>query len=737
MAKLVLVESPAKARTLAQILGKGYSVKATLGHVRDLPSWRLGVNVDKGFSPLYIIPKEKKEVVKGIKEAASKAQSVFLATDPDREGEAISWHLVEAAGLKDHKYQRVAFHEITAEAVKEAFRHPRSIDMKLVEAQQARRILDRLVGYKLSPFLWTRVQVGLSAGRVQSAALRIVVDRETEIEAFAPREYWTIETELEKGGHPPFRALLVSLANGTKLDIPQEAPARSVASDLERARYLVAGVKSKEATRQPPPPFITSSLQQEAYRKLGFAAKHTMALAQQLYEGLDIGGEGRVGLITYMRTDSPRVSPQALREVREYIQRKYGPDHLPDKPRQYRARGHAQEAHEAIRPTSILREPGKLHHHLKPEQLRLYDLIWKRMLASQMAPARYQVANADIEARGKKAYLLRATSTLLTFPGFTTLYVESRDEKEEPSQKLPPLKKGDKLRFLGAFPDQHFTQPPPRYNEATLIRALEEKGIGRPSTYAPILSTLRERGYVAKKDGKLDPQKLGRTVAGLLAEHFPQIVDLDFTARMEKELDQIAQGELGWQETLQEFYTPFAQTLKYELEKTAEKCPQCGNPLVVKRGRFGYFLACSGFPDCRYSQPLSQQAAEPEETGEKCPQCDRPMVIKRGRFGKFLACSGYPDCRQTRPYSKKLDIPCPKCGGELGEKETKKGRVFYGCLNYPKCKFASSRQPLGKCPRCGGLLVSYRKGMGQCLECKEKIKLEEPVPAGATGGSGA
>ena len=736
MAKLVLVESPAKARTLAQILGKGYTIKATLGHVRDLPSWRLGVNVDKGFSPLYIVPKEKKEVVKGIKEAALKAQTVFLATDPDREGEAISWHLVESAGLKDGKYQRVAFHEITADAVKEAFRHPRSIDMKLVEAQQARRILDRLVGYKLSPFLWTKLQAGLSAGRVQSAALRIVVDRENEIDAFDPREYWSIAVDLEKSAHPPFRAGLLGMADGTKLDIPREAPARAIASDLEAARYAVADVKSKPSTRQPPPPFITSTLQQDGYRKLGFAAKHTMALAQQLYEGLDIGGEGRVGLITYMRTDSPHVAPQALREVREYIQRKYGPDYLPEKPRQYRARGHAQEAHEAIRPTSILREPEKLRPFLKAEQLRLYGLIWRRMLASQMAPARYQVGTIDIEAKGKKAYMLRAASTLLTFPGFTTLYVESRDEKEEPTQKLPPLKKEEKLRFLGAFPEQHFTQPPPRYNDATLIRALEEKGIGRPSTYAPILSTLREREYVMKREGKLYPQKLGRTVAGLLLDHFPQIVDLDFTARMEKELDQIAEGDIGWQETLQEFYTPFAKSLQEEMEKSGEKCPECGRPLVVKRGRFGYFQACSGFPDCRYSKPLAQQA-EPEETKEKCPDCGKPMVVKRGRFGKFLACSGYPECRRTQPYSKKLGIPCPKCGGELGEKETKKGRVFYGCLNYPKCKFASSRRPVGTCPRCKGLLVSYRKGLWQCLECKEKTEIEEPVPAGATDGSGA
>ena len=737
--KLVLVESPAKARTVGQMLGKGYTVKATLGHVRDLPSSTLGVDVEKDFLPKYIVPTEKRKVVKEIKEAAAKGGLVFLATDPDREGEAISWHLVEAAGLR--KYQRVAFHEITREAVLQAFEHPRPLDMKLVEAQQARRILDRLVGYKLSPLLWTKFRLGLSAGRVQSAALRMVVDREREIEAFVPQEYWTVEVDLEKSDHPPFRALLVSLADGTKLEISQGTQAEALARDLAGSRYQVQGVHHREVPRHPPPPFITSTLQQDAYRKLGFPAEHTMRLAQQLYEGLDIGSRGRVGLITYMRTDSPRVAPQAIRETREYIAQKFGRDYVPEKARHFRARSGAQEAHEAIRPTSIFREPQALKPHLHRDQLRLYELIWKRMVASQMAPALSRLTTAEIEARDGKAYLLRATSSRLLFPGFTVLYGEDRDEEQATPRELPPLKKGEPLHFRGVFPEQHFTQPPPRFNEATLIKALEERGIGRPSTYAVILSTLRNRAYVARREGRLYPEKLGMVVADLLIQQFSEVVDLDFTAQMEEKLDQIAEGALSSLSVLREFYGPFAQ----DLERAQGRCPECNSPLVIKRSQYGVFLACSAYPNCRYihrfKQDLEQDHAhkrgDEEVTQEKCPKCGSPMVVKHGRYGPFLACSGYPQCKHTQPYVKKLGIPCPDCGGELAQRKSRKGRVFYGCLNYPKCRFATSRRPLGPCPACGGLQVFYRKGWAQCLKCKEKTKLEEKEPVAAGAGSGA
>jgi DNA topoisomerase-1 len=701
--KLVIVESPAKARTLNKILGRSYSVKASLGHVRDLPRASLGVDIDKGFIPRYVIPAKKKKIVGEIKKAASKAGSIYLATDPDREGEAISWHLVQAAKLDkdDIPVQRVVFQEITKNAVQEAFQSPRSINMNLVDAQQARRILDRVVGYKLSPLLWRKVQRGLSAGRVQSVAVRMIVDREREIQDFIPQEYWIMEVELappeDKEGS--FKARLFALADGTKLDIGNKDEADRVAADLEKAEYAVRAVATKQVVRQPAPPFITSTLQQEAWQRLHFTAGRTMAIAQQLYEGLPLGEEGSVGLITYMRTDSTHVAVSAISEARDFIGEKYGAKFLPPKPRSFARKAKwAQEAHEAIRPTKIYRQPEQLRPFLDPAQLKLYELIWKRMVASQMSAALYDTTNVEIKASnagGEKppqGYLLKASSSVVKFPGFMGVYSEGRDEDErrESLVSLPKLRTGDKLIYLGTFPEQCFTQPPPRYTEATLIKALEQKGIGRPSTYAPILSTIQERDYVNKAEGKFRPTELGITVNKILAEHFPKIVDPGFTAQMEKQLDEIAQGKYEWVAALQEFYPPFQDMLDkawINLEKVN----------------------------------MTQMS---EET---CPNCGRPMVIKVGRFGKFLACSGYPECKTTMPYIVKTGVPCPQCGGELVERISKKKKVFYGCSNFPKCKFAVNRRPIAQpCPYCGNLLVQYRGDEAKCVACRRKVKLSEP-----------
>jgi DNA topoisomerase-1 len=700
--KLVIVESPAKARTLNKILGRGYSVKASLGHVRDLPRASLGVDIDKGFIPKYVIPAEKKKIVGEIKKAASKASSIYLATDPDREGEAISWHLVQATRLdKDEiSIQRVVFHEITKDAVQEAFQSPRSIDMNLVNAQQARRILDRLVGYKLSPLLWRKVQRGLSAGRVQSVAVRMIVDREREIQNFIPQEYWIMEVELAplEEKEASFKARLFALADGTKLDIGNKDEAERVTADLEKAEYAVKAVVTKQVARQPAPPFITSTLQQEAWQKLHFTAGRTMAIAQQLYEGLPLGKEGSVGLITYMRTDSTHVAASAISEAREFISEKYGAKFLPPKPRSFARKAKwAQEAHEAIRPTKIYRQPEQLKPFLDSSQLKLYELVWKRMVASQMSAALYDTTNVDIEASNTgnqpQGYLLKASSSVVKFIGFMVVYSESRDEDErgESFVALPKLRIGDKLIYLGTFPEQCFTQPLPRYTEATLIKALEQKGIGRPSTYAPILSTIQERDYVNKADGKFHPTELGITVNKILTAHFPKIVDPGFTAQMEEQLDEIAQGKYAWIAALQEFYPPFQDMLDKawtNLEKVS----------------------------------MTQTS---EET---CPNCARPMVIKVGRFGKFLACSGYPDCKTTMPYVVKTGVSCPQCGGELVQRISKKKRkVFYGCSKFPKCQFTVNRRPIAQpCPACGNLLVQYKGDWAKCMACQRKVKLSEP-----------
>jgi DNA topoisomerase-1 len=705
--KLVVVESPAKARTISRILGKGYDIKATLGHVRDLPKSELGIDVDNDFTPRYIIIRQRRPVITELKKSAAGAAEVYLATDPDREGEAISWHLLAAAKLDNDKIpiHRVVFHEITKEAVEKAFRHPRSIDMNLVDAQQARRLLDRLVGYKLSPLLWRKVQRGLSAGRVQSAALRMIVDREREIQNFVAVEYWTIEAELAKSlpdtTQNRFRAQLVSLADSTKITISNQQEAEAIQNELKKADYVVKKVTIKEVARQPAPPFITSTLQQEAWRKLRFTAQRTMLIAQQLYEGVPLGEEDSVGLITYMRTDSTHVAASAIAETRDYIAGKYGDRFVPQHPRHFIKKGKwAQEAHEAIRPTRVHREPAQIRAYLKPEQLKLYDLVWKRMVASQMAAALMDATTVEIDAKCSEphhGYLLKASSSVVKFPGFITVYSEGKDEEgeEEKAIVLPSLEAGDNLVLLDLFPAQCFTQPPLRYNEATLIKALEQKGIGRPSTYAPILSTIQGRGYIYKENGRLCPDEIGFVVSDLLTQHFPEIVDLDFTAQLEEELDEIARGERIWVSVLRDFYTPFEELLS----KASDKIEKV-----------------------RITKP----------TEEVCPECGKPMVLKTGRFGKFLACSGYPECKKTMPYVVKTGVPCPKCGKEIVERTTKKRRIFYGCSGFPQCQFAINRRPVPKpCPQCGKMLIMYRDGWVKCTACEYKDKIEEVEKTGA------
>ena len=690
--KLVIVESPAKAKTLGKILGKSYSLKASLGHVRDLPRSQIGVDIANGFAPKYVVPRAKTKLVNELKQAAKNASAIYLATDPDREGEAIAWHLAEVIKSDQQLYHRVVFHEITEDAVKNAFQHPRSVDMQLVDAQQARRILDRLVGYKISPLLWQKVRKRLSAGRVQSVAVKIIVDREREIQAFVPVEYWTIEVELtKKQEKAAFRATLIGLADGTKLDIHDEAESNRVKDDLEKAGYQVLKVSTKKATRQPAPPFTTSTLQQEAWRKLHFTAKQTMAIAQQLYEGLPVGDEGSVGLITYMRTDSTRVAQSAVAETREFIRDKYGPDFIPPHARVFtrQAKG-AQEAHEAIRPTKTRREPSLIKKYLNGNQSRLYDLIWKRMVASQMAAALFDNTTVDIEARNHTSYLLRTATSVNTFPGFITLYSEGKDEAEDEGKaSLPRLEKGDELKLLGIFPEQRFTQPPPRFTEATLVKTLEQWGIGRPSTYAPTISTIQEREYVKKVQGSFQPTELGMAVNDLLAQYFSDIIDVKFTAGMEDELDDIANKERPWLSVIQDFYTPFDE----DLQKAVK--------LAVK----------------------VKLADEP--TGEVCPKCGKPMIVKTGRFGKFAACSGYPECKYTKSFQIKTGAKCPECGKELIQRISKKKRTFYGCSGYPDCNFATNFKPLPTpCPKCGSLLIQRGK-QAKCFKCEYSGKLEE------------
>lgn len=714
--RLVIVESPAKARTVGKFLGRGYVVKASVGHVRDLLRSQLSVDVENDFAPKYRVPKEKRQVVNELKAAVKNTDEVYLATDPDREGEAIAWHLMESTGIDGERARRVVFHEITKNAVAEAFAHPRSIDMHRVNAQQARRILDRLVGYKISPLLWRNVRSRTSAGRVQSIALRLIVEREREIGAFVPEEYWSIEAELAKRipSRLSFVAKLMKI-RGEKVDLMNEQDTHLIVEELERSTYVVADVRRGERKRRPAPPFITSTMQQEASRRLGFTARRTMRTAQQLYEGIDLGRQGTVGLITYMRTDSPYVAAVAQAEARDLIAQRYGKDYLPPKPPQYKtqAKG-AQEAHEAIRPTSVFREPSAVKPFLTREQYRLYTLIWQRFVASQMAHAVYDTMSVDVIADSEwqfahsqlvsadqlsaisrqPKYLFRASGSQVKFPGFLAVYEETRDEDaaadEEAGAILPDLDAGEIVDLVQLNPEQHFTQPPPRYTEATLVRTLEEYGIGRPSTYAPIISTIQDRGYVERIDRRLHPTELGFIVNDLVVEHFPDIVNVGFTAQMEEDLDLIARGEREWVPVLREFYEPFEREVR-RAEQTMEKVSVADQP-----------------------------------TGEKCEKCGHDMIIKWGRYGKFIACSNFPTCRNTKPYLEKIGVTCPECGGDLVEKRSRKNRLFYGCSNYPKCRFVSWKRPLPQpCPICGGLLVVKNKQWAQCINCEEQVAMEK------------
>ena len=702
MAKsLVVVESPTKARTVKKLLDRKYEVIASMGHVKDLPRSQLGVDVEHEFTPKYIVPKGKGPVIKELKAAAKKASAVYLATDPDREGEAISWHLSTILNPVNPKIKRIEFHEVTREAVRKALETPRDIDTSLVNAQQARRILDRLVGYKLSPLLWRKVRGGLSAGRVQSVAVRLICEREREIEAFVPQEYWTVAARLVRENEDtPFIARLVA-KNGEKIAISNEGQARAIVQELERLPYSVAEIRRKDQQRHPAAPFTTSTLQQEANRKLGYSAARTMVVAQQLYEGLDVGTEGTVGLITYMRTDAVRVSEEAQRQARDHIATAFGVAYVPPQPRQYTSRRNAQGAHEAIRPTSVLRTPEAVKPFLKSDQYKVYRLIWERFVASQMASAVLDTLAVDITVG---AYLFRATGSRVKFPGFLRVYMEGRDngEEEAPEGWLPDVQAGERLRLLGLDPAQHFTQPPPRYTEATLVRALEERGIGRPSTYAPIIETIKHRGYVEVEDRRLYPTELGVLVNSLLVEHFPNVVDVDFTAHMEEDLDRIEEGQADWVGLLRGFYGPFSEVLH------------------------------------KAEQNIEEVEIAPEEIGEPCPRCARPLVKRRGRYGQFVACSGYPECSYTRPVG--IGVRCPLDGGEVVERRTRKGRMFFGCANYPACTYTSWDRPLGRaCPVCGQMLVAKRarRGVAPVVVCSNKEceykELPQPRPAEPVG----
>ena len=689
---LVVVESPTKARTVKKLLDRKYEVVASMGHIKDLPRSQLGVDVDHEFTPKYVVPKGKGPIIKELKAAAKKASAVYLATDPDREGEAISWHLASILNPVNPKIKRIEFHEVTKEAVGKALRTPRDIDTNLVNAQQARRILDRLVGYKISPLLWRKIRGGLSAGRVQSVAVRLICEREQEIEAFVPQEYWSIAARLAREGEDtPFVARLVG-KGGEKIEIPNEAAAKAILQELERLPFGVTEIRRKDQQRHPAAPFTTSTLQQEANRKLGYSAARTMVVAQQLYEGLDVGAGGTVGLITYMRTDAVRVAVEAQEQAREYIGQAFGAPYVPAQPRQYTSRRNAQGAHEAIRPTSALRTPEVVKPFLKADQYKVYKLIWERFVASQMASAVLDTLAVDIAAG---LYLFRATGSRVKFPGFLRVYIEGRDngEEEAPEGWLPDVQTGERLRLVGLDPAQHFTQPPPRYTEATLVRALEERGIGRPSTYAPIIETIKHRGYVEVDDRRMYPTELGVLVNSLLVEHFPTVVDVDFTAHMEEDLDKVEEGREDWVRLLRGFYGPFAEVL-HKAEENIEEVEMA-----------------------------------PEEIGEPCPRCGKPLVKRRGRFGQFIACSGYPECSYTRPVG--IGVKCPLDGGEIVERRTRKGRMFFGCANYPACTFTSWDRPTGRaCPVCGQMLVSKRarRGAPTPVVCSNKACEYKEVP---------
>jgi DNA topoisomerase-1 len=821
---LVIVESPAKAKTIQKYLGKGFTVEASLGHVKDLPKSTLGVDVDNDFDTEYVVIPGKEKVVARLKKLALGMDTIYLAPDPDREGEAIAAHLAEELGDNSKskkkkkktdepdRIRRVTFNEITQRAVREAFEHPRDIDQNLVDAQQARRVLDRLVGYQVSPLLWDKVRRGLSAGRVQTVALRLIVEREREIKAFEKKEYWTIDANLLGPKPPAFDARFLGKGE-EKIEVTNGEDAEKIRLALEHADWLVRTVDRKERRRNATPPFTTSKLQQDSSRKLRFSVKRTMMIAQRLYEGVELGEEGLVGLITYMRTDSVRVSNEALTEVRDYIKSQYGDQYLPEAANVYKEKKAAQAAHEAIRPSSVMRHPDQVKQYLKEDEFKVYKLIWQRFVASQIMPAVFDQTTVDIDAKsGADAFWFRVTGSVLKFDGFLKVYEESKEGKDEEDEelkhKLPPLEPGQKLTLKALKPEQHFTEPPPRYNEASLVKELEERGIGRPSTYSAILSTIQERQYVQKLGGKFTPTEIGLVVTDLLVENFPDIFDIQYTARLEEELDEIEEGKETWTHALGDFYKKFEKDLRYaskhmenikRMEKpTDEKCERCGSPLVIKwgkhgsfyacssydkedpnsctftkenpinlpdldsadvqettqeeycencgrvmvlkRGRFGQFMACTGYPDCKTTRRLDQGKKVPDiPLDEICPKCGRNMMIRHGRYGEFTTCSGYPECKYVKQNF--IGVKCPLCKeGDLVEKRARKGNTFYGCGNYPKCKFTSAHKPIAeKCPSCGSeYLVEKFLKSGPVVACPNKECEYEralPVEAAAVGQS--
>src|SRR5215471_3098348 len=810
---LVVVESPSKAKTINKYLGTGYKVVASVGHIKDLPKKGIGIDFDNNFEPTYEVIPGKEKVIKELKAAAKTADTIYVATDPDREGEAIGWHIkeeLEGRGKSRKTVRRVMFNEITKTAIQDSFNHPIDIDENLVNAQQARRLLDRIVGYQVSPLLWDKVRRGLSAGRVQSVALRLVVEREREIEAFTATEYWTILANLSAQLPPAFDARLLRIdeksvktsdfgedLKPSEVHIKEAEQATELVNDIRKQQFIVASVTTKEKKRNPVPPFITSKLQQEASRKLRFAVKKTMQLAQRLYEGIEIGEEGLVGLITYMRTDSTRVADSALEEVRELIGTQFGPGYLPEKAVFYRSKKGAQDAHEAIRPTSAMRTPDQMARYLGKDELALYKLIWQRFVASQMMPALVDQTTIDINAGPR--YVFRATGSVIKFNGFLAAYEEGKDEKDEEddeqSRKLPAVKEGERLTLNDLKDEQHFTEPPPRYTEATLVKALEEKGIGRPSTYAAIMTVIQDRDYAQRKEGRFYPTELGMIVNDLLVESFDDLFNVTYTAHMEEELDEIEDGKMGWTDALAEFYEKFTKDL--EIAKlhmrdvkrqeiiTDEKCENCGSPMAKKFGRYGEFLACTNYPECKTTRDIPKvhdeagEEAHAEAAEETCENCGKPMAMKRGRFGQFLACTGYPECKTTRKIQKggkfaapdvMLEEECPKCGeqlvlkqgrfgpftacsnypkckyikqettgvgcpecgtGELVVKKSKRG-TFYGCSNYPKCKFTLWDKPIAReCPECGAryLVEKVKKDGTRELQCRsEDCKYKEQLP---------
>ncbi len=675
---LVIVESPAKARTLSKLLGRKYEVRASMGHVRDLPKSQFGVNVEEGFAPKYITIRGKGEAIQELRAASKKADRILLASDPDREGEAIAWHLQHLLKLDDNQPNRIEFNEITKQAVVNAVKNPRRIDLDRVNAQQARRVLDRLVGYNLSPLLWRKVRKGLSAGRVQSVAVHIICEREKEILAFEPEEYWSLTVTLANARKEKFQAKLIK-KGAEKLTVKTEDEMKAIIAELGRAEYRVVDILRREKTKNPLPPFTTSTLQQDASRKLNFTTRRTMRIAQQLYEGLDLGKEGTAGLVTYIRTDSTRVSPIAQDEARRYVQETFGDAFLPRQKRVYTAKGKVQDAHEAIRPTSVFRTPQSVRRYLNDEQYKLYELIWSRFVASQMAAAVFDQTRVDIAAGD---YLFRATGSVLRFPGFLKVYLDDREEDKEEENRLPDLEREEVLKALRRQPKQHFTQPPPRFTEATLVRTLEELGIGRPSTYAPVVDTIQRRGYVVRRGKYLHPTELGMVVIDLLKEFFPDVINVEFTAEMEQKLDQVEEGTVDWVAVLEEFYGPFRKEVQ------------------------------------RAEEEIGRLKLEDEVTDEICEQCGRNMVIKMGRYGKFLACPGFPECRNARPILEETGHECPKCGGRIVVRRTRKGRVFFGCDGYPKCDFVSWDPPIdGECPRCGTFLVEKTARKSKTVYC--------------------